>query len=130
MVASQLLNLSSNGTGTAGGEFAPGAAGVAMGTLFLAPLLFYLLSAISGLIARLLNWRVSWRHARVALFWALLAATPLVLLEGIALLVFGEFPALQILSWLTIAFFAWVWVGGLLAAAEADAPAARQPGGM
>ena len=54
-----------------------------MGWVFVAPLLFYLLAALSHLGARPFGGRASWFEARMALFWAFLAAAPLWLLVGL-----------------------------------------------
>jgi len=57
-----------------GGEpsFAALASGALMGTVFLAPILFYALAPLGALAARAFGARPGWRAARAALFWALL----------------------------------------------------------
>ena len=57
--------------------------GALMAWLFIAPLAAYVIAAVSHAVARLLGGRGSWFGARLALFWALLAASPLWLLNGL-----------------------------------------------
>ena len=56
--------------------------GALMGWLFIAPLLFYGLAGLSHLAARFAGWPSTGLRARLALFWSLLAASPLWLLHG------------------------------------------------
>ncbi|MEM6727226.1 MAG: YIP1 family protein [Pseudomonadota bacterium] len=53
------------------------------GTLFIMPLLFYGIAALSHLIVRPFGGQGTWYGARLALFWSLLATSPLVLLWGL-----------------------------------------------
>ena len=57
--------------------------GALLGWLFLVPLAFYAFAALSHLIARMLGGKGSWFSSRMALFWALLAAAPMWLLNGL-----------------------------------------------
>ena len=57
--------------------------GALMGWIFVAPLLAYGLAALTRLVARVLGGQGSFYSARLALFWSLLAATPLFLLNGL-----------------------------------------------
>jgi hypothetical protein len=52
-------------------------------SLFIAPIAFYALAALSGLAARLFGRKSSGYAMRFALFWALLVASPLWLLWGL-----------------------------------------------
>ena len=54
------------------------------GWIFVAPLLLYTLAALSHLAGRLFGARGNWYGARLALFWAIVAAAPLWLLQGVA----------------------------------------------
>lgn len=56
--------------------------GALMGWLFIAPLLFYGLAGLAHLGARFAGWPSTGLRARLALFWSLLAASPLWLLHG------------------------------------------------
>ncbi|TMM54597.1 YIP1 family protein [Sulfitobacter sabulilitoris] len=92
-----------------------------MAWLFIAPLLLYLLAAITHVVARALRGQGSFYGARLALFWALLASSPLLLLHGLVAGFVGPGLELQIagLAWLLV--FGWFWISGLLAA-ERGAP--------
>lgn len=58
--------------------------GALLAIVFLAPLLFYALAAVSHLLARGFGGQGSFYRARVALFWALLAVSPAMLLQALA----------------------------------------------
>lgn len=92
-----------------------------MAWLFIAPLLLYLLAAITHVVARALRGQGSFYGARLALFWALLASSPLLLLHGLVAGFVGPGLELQIagMAWLLV--FGWFWISGLLAA-ERGAP--------
>jgi len=70
-------------------HFAPGVpldarmGGALMGIMFLVPLAAYALAGISHGVARLLGGKGTGFDARMALFWALLAAAPMYLLHGL-----------------------------------------------
>lgn len=53
------------------------------GFVIMLPLAFYALAALSRLVARIVGGQGSWYGARLALFWALLTTTPLLLLHGL-----------------------------------------------
>jgi hypothetical protein len=57
--------------------------GALFGWLFLAPLAFYALAALARLVAGAMGGRGTWYTSRLALFWALFAAAPLWLLNGL-----------------------------------------------
>jgi hypothetical protein len=86
--------------------------GALMAMVFVAPLMAYAIAGLSRLIARLFGGKGSWFGARLALFWALLAASPLMLLQGIAGGLLGPGRAETVMSWLVLAVFLWVWIGG------------------
>ncbi len=89
--------------------------GAMMGLLFLAPLLAYGLAAVIRLVAQALGRRMGWFEARLALFWAMLVTSPLMLLLGLAEGVVG--PRLGDLGgFVVLAVFLWVLGGGLRAA--------------
>ncbi|WP_146591606.1 YIP1 family protein [Puniceibacterium confluentis] len=90
-------------------------AGALFGWIFLAPLLLYGLAALSHLVARAFGGRGSWYGARLALFWSLLAATPLVLLNGLVAGLVGQGAALTLVGILWCAVFLWFWISCLLA---------------
>ncbi|MEM0945983.1 MAG: YIP1 family protein [Pseudomonadota bacterium] len=54
-----------------------------MGWVFIMPLVFYLIAALSHAVARPFGGKATWFEARMALFWALLAAAPAWLFVGL-----------------------------------------------
>ncbi len=77
--------------------------------LFFAPLLLYTLAAFSHLVARAFGGRGDWFGARLALFWSMLAASPLVLLHGLVAGFIGRGPALQGVGFVWFVVFGWFW---------------------
>lgn len=90
------------------------AAGRLLGGLIIAPLFFYALAGLSWLGLRLCGARqAAARAARAALFWALLAASPALLLKALlqgAGLAGGAAAA----AWLAAGAFLVFWAAGLL----------------
>lgn len=94
--------------------------GALLAWLFIAPLLLYALAALTHLGAKALRGQGDWYGARLALFWALLASTPLLLLNGLVAGFIGSGPGLQGVGALWFAIFIWFWLSGLI---EAERPA-------
>lgn len=94
--------------------------GSLLGVVFIAPLMFYALAAISHLVAKLFGGQGSHWQARMALFWALLAASPLVLLNGLIAGFVGEGIQLTIVGALWFSTFLWFWIAGLIRAEKRD----------
>ncbi len=90
--------------------------GALMGWVFLAPLLLYVLAAVSILVVRVFGQSPRPAVARFALFWALLSAAPLWLLYGLAAGFLGQGTALRIIGAVALAAFLWFWWAGLAAA--------------
>lgn len=90
--------------------------GALMAWLFIAPLLFYALALLSHWVARAVGGRGNAFGARMALFWALLAASPLILLHGLVAGFIGPGPGLQAIGALWLAAFVLIWILGLHAA--------------
>jgi hypothetical protein len=88
--------------------------GALFGWLVIAPLAFYGISALSHAIARLFRGRASWFEARMALFWALLASSPLWLLNGLTLGFVGQGAAATLTSTLAGLAFLCFWSAGLI----------------
>jgi hypothetical protein len=103
-----------------GAELQPLLGGALMGWVFLAPLLFYAIAGIAHGAARLLGGRGSGLRARAALFWSLLAVSPLMLLHGLVAGFIGPGPALDLTGACVLAGFAWLW-GNAMAVAERPA---------
>ncbi len=82
--------------------------------------LWYLLAALGGLVARVLGGQGDWYGARVALFWALVTITPLVLLSGLVAAMIGTGPQLSLVGALTFGLFIAFWITNLVAAGRSD----------
>ncbi|MEM7320283.1 MAG: YIP1 family protein, partial [Pseudomonadota bacterium] len=87
--------------------------GALLGWLIIAPLMFYGLAALSHVVARVIGGKGSWFGARLALFWALLASTPVLLLHGLVAGFIGPGPALDVVGILWLVVFGWFWISGL-----------------
>jgi hypothetical protein len=90
--------------------------------LFIAPLMFYLIAALSHLVARLFKGNGDWFGARLALFWAFLAASPLMLLNGLTAGFVGPGAALTLVGFVWFVAFMVIWLVSLKVA-ETDGPA-------
>ncbi|MFL4471098.1 YIP1 family protein [Tateyamaria armeniaca] len=88
--------------------------------IFLFPLLMYGVAGLVWLVSRVMPRAPSGYEIRVALFWALLASTPIVLLLGLTAGMVGPGPALQAVALLWCAVFLWFWVAGTLAARNTE----------
>lgn len=88
--------------------------------IFLFPLVMYALAALVWLVSRVMPRAPSGYEIRVALFWALLASTPVILLLGLTAGLMGPGPALQGVALLWLAVFLWFWVAGTLAARNTE----------
>ncbi len=86
--------------------------GALLGWVFIAPLAFYALAGLTQLGAHLTGGKGNGYGARLALFWALLAASPLVLLHGLVAGFIGQGPGLQAVGAIWLAAFLWFWVAG------------------
>ncbi len=87
-----------------------------MAWLFIAPLMLYALAALTQLILRLMRGRATGNATRLALFWALLASSPLVLLHGLTAGFVGPGLELQIIGLIWLCVFLWFWISGLVVA--------------
>lgn len=94
-------------------ELNPLLGGALLGWIFIAPLLFYLLALLSHGLARLAGGCGSAYGARLALFWAFLAASPLLLLHGLVAGFIGPGPGLTAVGLIWLAVFGWFWIAGL-----------------
>lgn len=75
----------------------------------------YGLAALSHLILHAVTGKGGGYSRRIALFWALLAVSPLMLLQGLATGFVGAGPALTILRGVVFVIFLWFWYSGLRA---------------
>jgi len=90
--------------------------GALLGWLFIAPLFLYVLAAATRLVARVVGGKGDHYGARLALFWALLAAGPLVLLNGLVAGFIGPGPQLTLVGALWFGVFCWFWIACLIEA--------------
>jgi hypothetical protein len=105
-----------------GEELNPMLGGALFAWLFIAPLMFYLIAALSHLVARLFKGNGDWFGARLALFWAFLAASPLMLLNGLTAGFVGPGAALTLVGFVWFVAFMVIWLVSLKVA-ETDGPA-------
>jgi hypothetical protein len=88
--------------------------GALMATLFIVPLLAYLLAGLSHLVARLMGGRGTWYTARLALFWSLLAIAPLTLVQGLVMGFIGQGALATLTGLATLGGFLFQWVNALI----------------
>ncbi|MPL99014.1 hypothetical protein SDC9_45226 [bioreactor metagenome] len=86
--------------------------GTAIALLATVPV-FYALAALAHLVARLFGAKGSWYGARIALFWALLAVSPLMLLQGLVAGFLGQGVQLSLISGLVFVAFLAIWGAGM-----------------
>lgn len=86
--------------------------------IFVAPLFFYLLAGLTLPLMRLIRRPVQPFAARLALFWALLASAPLVLLQGLLAGLVGAGTGLTVVGVLIGLTFFWLWFNLLAEAAR------------
>lgn len=86
-----------------------------MAWLFIAPLLFYAIAFLVRGIGRVLGGQGDAYGARLALFWALFASTPLILLHGLVAGFIGPGLEMQIVGLVWCCVFLWFWIGGTIA---------------
>ncbi|PZX18468.1 Yip1-like protein [Palleronia aestuarii] len=84
-----------------------------LGWLFIAPLVLYGVAGLSHLVARLFGGRANFLQARMALFWGLLAASPLWLLWGLVAGFVGPGPAQDLTGLVALLAFFGLWLAGL-----------------
>lgn len=94
-------------------ELNPLLGGALLGWVFIAPLFFYLLAWISHMLSKLAGGRGTGYGARVALFWAFLAGSPILLLWGLIAGFIGAGAGLNLVGILWVAAFLWFWIAGL-----------------
>ena len=90
--------------------------GALFGWMFVMPLALYLLAGISHGLASLAGGRGDGHGARLALFWALLAAAPLWLAHGLVAGAAGPGPLLSAVGLVAMAGFLWFWAACLVEA--------------
>jgi hypothetical protein len=93
--------------------------GALMATFFLLPLVAYALAGISRLVAWAFGGKGTGYGARMALFWSLLAVSPLMLLQGLVRGFIGEGPALTATGVVVALAFVVLWMTALAEAERA-----------
>ncbi|MCL4676640.1 MAG: YIP1 family protein [Pararhodobacter sp.] len=93
--------------------------GALFGVMFLAPLVFYAIGAVLGLVMRGLVRGVETFDVRLALFWALLVVSPLMLLQGLVTGLIGPGREATLTGVVVFGVFLAVLISGLRVALEA-----------
>ncbi len=95
--------------------------------LFFLPLLFYGIAAVSHILAKIVGGKGTWYGARLALFWSFLAASPLMLLNGLVAGFVGPGFELQLVGLLWFLVFGAFWFINLRVSESAVEPDAATP---
>ncbi|MEW9921920.1 YIP1 family protein [Marimonas sp. MJW-29] len=90
--------------------------GTLLALIFIAPLLLYLVAGLTALVGRVFRSGLTGYGARLSLFWAWLAASPIILLWGLTAGFVGPGIEMTIVGALWFAAFMWFWVSGLIVA--------------
>lgn len=93
-------------------------AGSLMAVIFIMPLLAYGVAGLVALISRAAPRRLAPRESRLALFWALLAVAPAMLLSGLVAGMIGPGPALTLTRVVAGLGFLFIWGAGIAALAR------------
>ncbi len=88
-------------------------AGALFGWLMVMPLLLYVVSLIVLGVQRLFGRRVTGYATRMSMFWAFLAASPLLLLSGLTAGFVGPGTMLGVVGMLFVIAFVTFWIAGL-----------------
>ena len=88
-----------------------------LGWLMLAPLFLYGVAAVSHILAKIFGGKGDWFGARLALFWSMLASTPLWLFHGFVSGFIGEGSGVTVAGILLLLGFGAMW---FLSLAEAE----------
>ena len=91
--------------------------GALLAVVFMMPLVAYVVAELVAFASRLTPWRVSSADSRLALFWALLAVAPAMLLSGLTLGLAGPGAALSLTRAVAGTGFLVIWGAGLRALA-------------
>ena len=90
----------------------------ALGLIFLMPLMAYGIAALLRLVSRIFKAKADFYSARLALFWALLASSPTLILAGMVKGFIGLGPANSIVGAFWLIIFLWVLVNSLIEAEQ------------
>ncbi|MEP1765968.1 MAG: YIP1 family protein [Sulfitobacter sp.] len=84
--------------------------------IMIMPMLLYAFAMIILGVAKIARRQVTGYEIRFTLVWALLAASPVMLIMGLVAGFVGPSVALQLIGFVWIAVFGWFWSAGLLSA--------------
>lgn len=84
--------------------------------VFIMPLFFYILSILAQGVMKLLSRPITGYASRVALFWSLLATTPIVLFRGLVGGFVGQGGVYDVVGLIGFTCFFWFWYAGLATA--------------
>lgn len=87
--------------------------GSLLAVMFLMPLIAYTVAGLVSLLSRATRWRLEQGDSRLALFWALLAVSPAVLLSGLVAGLIGPGPGLSLTRALSGVGFLLIWAAGI-----------------
>lgn len=90
--------------------------GSLLGWIFIAPLMLYFLAWLIHVVVVIFARQGSSYGARLALFWAFLASSPLMLLNGLTAGFIGPGVELTLVGILWLAAFLWFWISGMIEA--------------
>lgn len=88
--------------------------GTFFGTLLLAPIIFYVFATLTHFLAKIFGGKGRATDARLALFWGLLASSPLVLFQGLLTGLIGPGTQGSLVALMASLVFLWVWLNGLI----------------
>ncbi|WP_127112037.1 YIP1 family protein [Shimia sediminis] len=103
-----------------GQDMGPLMGGSLFALMFMAPLIFYILAGVVGFLLGLAGWKGGGYASRFALFWAILATTPMLLLHGLVRGFLGPGLEEQIVGLIWFVVFLWFWLSGLRQAGRAQ----------
>lgn len=87
--------------------------GALLGVMFMMPILAYALAALAAGLSRLTPWHLTPEDSRLALFWALLAVAPAMLLAGLVAGLVGQGPGLVLAQAVCGIGFLVIWGAGI-----------------
>lgn len=82
-----------------------------LGWLMVWPLMFYAIAVVAHVAAYVFGGQGDWYSARLALFWALLATTPMALLYGLMAGFLGPVAGSNLVGGLWLLSFVVIWIG-------------------
>tara|TARA_R110002073_G_scaffold4803_3_gene30465 strand:+ start:1253 stop:1750 length:498 start_codon:yes stop_codon:yes gene_type:complete len=94
-------------------------AGALFGAIFIAPLVFYGLGWVLTMILKMIERGIDGFDVRLALFWSLLAISPLMLFQGLVLALVGPGSQANLSGVVIFGLFLMILVAGLRVALEA-----------